>query len=364
MELTENELLEQARLRLGDLLPDYVEVVDSANSGMGPIRAPEALWEIRAQSSGYNRIFVEAKRSFAPRDVERVHGGLTETARKVMNDPVIMVVAPWLSARSRALLQARGYAYVDMTGNVHLRTERPAIYLQAVGADRDPSPTSRPPARLRGAKARRLVRLLVDVMPPHRVTDLAWAGELNRGYVSSLLQSLDEQALIQRDRKGAVTDVDWPEILSAAANQYDLLKSNASSLYVAPTGAAELFRRLIDESAPDVVVTGSFAASAVAPVSASAQLVLYVKDPEEMRQFGGLLPADRGADVVLLRPEDPSQVSRTREVDGRKHVGLSQLVLDCLGGNGRLPEEGLAVLDWMRAHEQLWRLPEFPPAGN
>jgi hypothetical protein len=44
-------------------------------------------------------------------------------------------------------------------------------------------------------------------------------------------------------------------------------------------------------------------------------------------------------------------------VDGIGHVALSQLVMDCANGPGRLPEEGAAVLEWMQANEEAWRNP-------
>lgn len=44
-------------------------------------------------------------------------------------------------------------------------------------------------------------------------------------------------------------------------------------------------------------------------------------------------------------------------VDDVPIVGLSQLVLDCLSGPGRLPAEGEALLEWMTNHEDEWRGP-------
>lgn len=104
----------------------------------------------------------------------------------------------------------------------------------------------------------------------------------------------------------------------------------------------------------------SASCEAVAPIAAPAQLAVYPTDPVQLLQDAGLLPTDRGADVLLPKPADPSQVERTRVMDGATHVGLSQLVIDLLAGNGRMPEEGEAVLDWMRRHEDQWRLPELP----
>jgi hypothetical protein len=331
--MIEAELMDRARERLSAVLPGYLRLAADGSS-----------WSLADPAGAQQDIHVTATSSFAPRDVMRLD-----------DDPGNLLVAPFLSRRSRDVLESGGYSYLDLAGNICLRVERPAVYIKLQGADRDPAPAARPPARLHGAKARRLIRLLVDVAPPYRLTDLARVGGLNKGYVSTLLETLDEQALIERGRRGDVNDVDWPALLRAAADGYQLLRNNKAALYVAPAGATALYTALADRAAPHGVVTGSFAAAALAPVAAPTQLVVYSSDPVGLRKLGRLLPAERGADVVIVQPEDGRQLDNLRRVDGVAHVAVSQLVLDCLGGNGRLPEEGEAVLDWMRADVSAWR---------
>jgi DNA-binding MarR family transcriptional regulator len=304
-------------------------------------------------------LLAHAKLSFGPRDVERFLGEASGMLRRVLGNRTVLVIAPWLSPRARASLEARGCSYLDLTGNVRLQVTRPAVYLRLQGSDKDPNPPERSLPGLQGPRARRLVRLLVDVTPPYRMTDLARTADLNPGYVSRLLGSLDEQALIERGRRGVVEDVDWAALLEAAAEKYDFLKSNDTTMYVAPAGAAALHARLTAGEFPGTVVTGSYAAAAVAPVAAPSQLAVCTTDPVKIRRGAGLLPADRGADVLLLEPADPSQMERPRLVEGAMHVGRSQLVIDLLAGTGRMPEEGAAVLDWMRDHEAQWRLPDL-----
>ncbi|MGW0432463.1 hypothetical protein ACWDV4_07940 [Micromonospora sp. NPDC003197] len=343
-----------------ELLPPHFELSDAVLDGQGPFEAPEALWQLREQNSGYGLILVEARSSITPRNITKMRESLSGPVRRLMRGASVLVVAPWLSPRTRALLEESDWSYLDLTGNIRFRIDRPAVYIRLQGADRDPNPSPKPPARLHGAKARRLVRLLVDFAPPYRLTDLANVSGLTAGYVSKLLESLDDQAMIERSRRGMVMDVDWPALLLAAAERYNLFLNNATGLFISPMGAETLYRKITGNRL-DMVVTGSFAAAEIAPVVAPTQLVLYVRDPDEARRLAHLLPAQRGADVVLLRAEDdPYQVERTRDVQGMRHVALSQLVLDCLGGNGRLPAEGEAVLDWMRGHEREWRLPGLP----
>lgn len=357
LEHSESGLIDRARLQLAEWLPGRFELTDALIDNQGPGDGPDSVWALREQNSGYGEILVEAKRSVAPRDVIRLRERLAGPVMRLMRNPTVLVLAPWLSPRTRALLDESGFSYFDLTGNVKLRVDRPAVFIWLQGADRDPNPRrSSTQTRLLGPKARRLVRMLVETMPPYRLKDLAEAGDLTAGYVSKLVESLEEQALVARDRRGFVKDVDWPALLEAAADRYDLMRNNEVETFIAPHGAAALYARLREGLAGlDAVVTGSFAAYQFVQVAAPTQLVLYVDSPQEMRRYGQLLPTDRGADVVLLRSEDNAQTQWSRDVEGLRHVGLSQLVLDLLGGNGRLPEEGRAVVDWMQNNEHEWR---------
>jgi hypothetical protein len=359
----ERPLLNEARGRLAELLPEYIELVVRTQAGVPHADSGrDEIWELSAQS-GSSEVHVEARTRFMPKDVGRVHGGLPASARQARDrGATFLVVAPWLSARSRELLAERGFSYLDLTGNVLVKAARPAVFVRLQGADRDPHPRVslvRGPASLQGPKVRRLVRLLVDFLPPFHTVRLAEAGGLSRGYVSRLLDSLDGQALLDRAPRGAVERVDWPALLQEAAKEYSLTRTNAFGAFISMAGAQDLYRKLAGRQSPAVVVTGSFAANAVSPTTAPTQLALYAQDWDAVQELGRLLPTESGADVLLLRPEDPGQLERPRVVDGLHHVGLSQLVLDTMHGPGRLPEEGAAVLQWMRTNEPAWRHSEF-----
>jgi glycine/D-amino acid oxidase-like deaminating enzyme len=150
--------------------------------------------------------------------------------------------------------------------------------------------------------------------------------------------------------------VDWPQLLRARAAEYQVLRANRSITYLARRGLDVLLREL--HTAPEVLVTGSYAAHRIAPVTAPAQLLLYVPDIDTYAKRWELLATGTGANVVLLKAASGSQLERPRDVDGLRHVGYSQLVMDLLSGNGRLPEEGGAVLQWM-IDTPGWRLPDL-----
>ena len=305
---------------------------------------------------------VEAKQSVSPRDVERLMAGLSRTLRAFANISVL-VVAPWLSARTQELLRRDEINYVDLTGNAWVRADYPAVFIRTVGAARNPEPAARQAARLRGPKAGRLVRALVDVRPPYGVRELAEAIGLTAGYVSRLLDALDRDALVDRSRKGEVVAVDYPALLRRWVETYDVLKSNDARRYRCARRTTKGISRLRSLPSPgQVAVTGSFSAGRIAPVAAPALLLAYATDIAATADALNLLPADEGANVILLRPFDEAVWSRLDRVDGVSFVAPSQAAADCLTGTGRMPAEGEALLAWMVDNEESWRAPTLRDA--
>lgn len=54
-------------------------------------------------------------------------------------------------------------------------------------------------------------------------------------------------------------------------------------------------------------------------------------------------------------PYDPIVYERTRTIDGIEHASIAQVLIDCFTGNGRMPSEGDALIEWMRQNESAWR---------
>jgi hypothetical protein len=352
-------LIEDGLARLRTVLPEDFEVTVEQSPGLGD--AVDGVWGIRDTSSHIStQILVQAERRLTPKSAAAVFGGQASLLRHLSPGTAILVISPWLGRPTRAALEREGINYVDQTGNVYLRIRRPGVYVHLQGSDRDPSPRSRGPARLTGALANRLVRALVDVRPPYRAADLARATDLSPGYLSRALDSLDELALIRRSGRGTIDEVDWLELIRTRAATYALLRSNVSNTYTSPRGWEAALNSL-PSGRGRVAVTGSVAANQINPVAAPGQLVLYVADERTrdlVQKACRLLPAKRGGDVVLLLPADASHLWGAMDVPSlpAPTVALSQLAIDCLAGNGRLPEEGEAVVRLMSEHEDRWRL--------
>jgi hypothetical protein len=324
------------------------------------VPAIDGVVQLKAPNGTYTTIAVEVKQTVIPRDVASMTSGLVKSLRGIAGHVPLLVVAPWLSERTRAALTAQNINYLDLTGNVLLQLDNPVVYLRSDGATRNPTPPARARARLKGAKAARLVRLLADVRPPYGVGELAHAAGLTAGYVSRLLDALDREAIIDRGARGVVTRVDLAGLLREWAQNYDVLRPDVVTTWLAPDGAAAIVPRLGDVDGR-AAVTGSFAAVRWAPVAAPTQLMAYCADVRRTADQLRLLPADEGANVLLLRPfDDVVWSGSTTDEDGATYAAPSQVVADCLTGTGRMPAEGEALLAWMLDDESRWRAPAIP----
>jgi hypothetical protein len=359
----EQALLEQGRASLQHLLGSEWEVTLQPEQLLGGDHRWDAMLQIKSRDGTYARMLVEAKQKVTPKEAAGVLASEALLVRRVAKHTRLMVIAPWISPMTQDALRSSEIDYLDLTGNVSLRVSRPAIVIHTHGADRAPaghrSPTSKP--LLTGLRAGRLVRLLADVAPPYRATELANHAELSLPYVSRLLDTLEDQLLIQREGK-LIVSVDWQGLLRARARQTDLLRTTDPTGMIAPNGVKAVLNQLADtplDYRREVLATGSYAARSYAPVSVGGQLMLYVREhPENVEQVAGelgLMPVPEGADVLLLKARDRSVWQRPMKSAAGWQVGLSQLAVDCLSGPGRMPAEGVKVLEYMVEHEHVWR---------
>lgn len=316
---------------------------------------------------GQTAFMVEARPKVSTRDVQVLLGGPWRRWRTQMSYDLLLV-ASYIGAAVRTLLKAEDVSYIDLTGNIRIKTNSPPIFVELEGARADPAaPKSR--RGLGGAKVGAVVRVLADVCPPYSGSEVAAAANVNEGYMSRILDTLVDEGVIERDRYGPVTAVDWPALLRRRAQVLDLFRPKGSYGYVARQGAQALLADLREVTSswagdangfnPPPTITGSFAASRIAPVAAPAVLVVYTMKPRELAERLPLLPTDAGADTVLVRPDHDVAFWRSRSDGGLMWAAPSQVAIDSLSGSGRMPAEGEALIVWMRENEQLWRAPSI-----
>jgi len=126
-------------------------------------RVHEATIVIRAPDSRLVQLVVVSRRRIEPKDV----AGILPTGRPQRSRATaVLVTAPFLSPRTRELFAAAGANYLDSTGNLMIALERPAVFLEAHGAQKDFAREPRPLVSLKGPVAGHVVRALCDFRPP------------------------------------------------------------------------------------------------------------------------------------------------------------------------------------------------------
>lgn len=314
---------------------------------------PDAILEVKATDGSYGTIAVEAKTRLNAAAAVAMVGVLSEY-RQRQNVNAVLLVSGFLTPTTRSRLRDRDISYLDMTGNLWLLVNKPAIFIESEGAERDPSPVARQIRSLKGGAAARIVRALCDWRPPLGVRQLAQLSETNAGYVTRILQLLEREDVISRETGGAVADIRWKNLIHRWAQDYSVVGSNRAVFCLAPRGVDKLVSELRQTKAT-FALTGSRAVPREAVVAPSRMLSCYVETAEASIEQFGLRNADAGANVILLEPFDQVIWERTRIEDGLTYVGYSQCAVDLLTSTGREPGEGEALMDWMEENESAWR---------
>jgi hypothetical protein len=346
MAISDNMLVAAAVERLAKKLPPGWKVSAQAPA-RGTPSTVDAVLRVKGPGATSARVFVEARRRVEPRDVRALP----------LNPPSahpVLVVAPFLSPSTQQRLSETGFGYADLTGNMRLSLSEPGLFLETRGADHNPVPSPRVRNSLRGAKAGRLVRALVDFRPPYGVRELAKRAEVDPGYTSRIVDFLDREALVTRQGRGPIATVDWAGLLNRWSQEYSAFQRDRVTYYLAARGLERLAENIRGLKVP-YTVSGSWAATQFAPVAPPRLLLLYTDSIPEVVTSLDLRPADAGGNVALATPFDTVVYERTSTRKGIVVSALSQVVADLLGAPGRGPNEAKALIQWMSANENAWR---------
>lgn len=349
-----NTLLKRAVELLRERLPpDWGVEVTLEPRAERRANRPDALLMVFGPDGRRAMLVVEAKSRVTAAEAS----GLTprlERAAQTSKAAGSLVVTSYLTPLARDRLATAGVSYLDMTGNARIVIDRPAIFIESRGADRDPAPEEREVRSLKGASAARIVRALCDWMPPVGVRELARRAEANPGYVTRILALLEREDVISRDPSGGVAAVKWKDLLGRWTQNYAVTRTNRAVAYLEPRDLEALTRRLGDYKGV-WAVTGSRAVPPAASTAPARTLSCYVESPESAAADLGLRNVEGGANVLLIEPFNSVVWERTRKEAGLTCVAVSQCAADLLTGTGREPSEAEALIEWMEKNERAWR---------
>ena len=265
-----------------------------------------------------------------------------------------LLLTPYLAPRVRALLAESGLNYADATGNLLLRLDRPALYIEGIGARANPWYEPRSLRSLKGPTAGRAVRALCDFRPPFGVRELAEKARTPASVISRVARLLEQEALLERSDRGAVLAVSVTQVVERWTQDYSLIRSNRVEACLEPRGLDALIEKLRGASEP-YALTGSLAAARIAPYAPPRLAAIYVRDIARAKEELRLREVERGANVLLLEPFDSVVFERTIRQADIEYAAPTQIAADLLTGPGRSPEEGQQLLRWMEGHRDDWQ---------
>lgn len=326
---------------------------DSTNT----YRRPDSRLSLMREGKMVVTYVVEAKRALTSNNLLPAINQLLALQGDNSARMRLMLVARYLNSQQQRVLQERGIAYADATGNLNLTSEDPLILLSDRGANADPwRGPGRPTTSLKGLPAAKIVRALADFIPPYSVAELADLAGASLGSAYRLSDYLIGEGLLTRTERGPITEVDWPDLLRRWSQEARYLDTSTTRGFLEPRGIDTLFATLGRQSpAHRYAVSGSLATGPYAPYAEPRLGLVYADDPLTLASDLGLRPVQAGANVILAAPRSPvvfERISTWRDVT---IVAPSQAVADLLGGPGRNPAEGDYLLDWMQENPDAWR---------
>ncbi|MFC5749426.1 hypothetical protein [Actinomadura rugatobispora] len=320
-----------------------------------PFPGCDGLLQVAAPDGTSGLLVVEAKRVVEGRDVAVIRDSLSALMPR-WPEAAGVVVARYLSPPVRERLAGAGLGYVDATGNVRVSLSRPGLHVADRGADRDPwRGPGRPRGMLKGAPAARIVRALLDFPTSWTVRSLVEMAGVSTGSAYRVVEFLEGEELVNRDRSGSITVPDWEPLLRRWSKDYGFVRNSRVTRWIVPRGLPDLLRGAVDVSAR-YAVTGTLAAAEWAPYAPARSAMIYTDSAERAAEQWGLRPAEAGANVILAEPEIDVVFARTLvTAAGVTIAAPSQVSVDLMTGPGRAPSEAEELIEWMKRNESSWR---------
>jgi hypothetical protein len=336
--LTERDLAQNAETSFSDFLRSLGGSVRSIERE--PRRSPLDLI-VEAEIRGKPITFVaECKTQGEPRYLRQAADQLRDVLPEYPTAYPI-IIAPYISDSSAALLASKRVGYYDLAGNALI--DFGPIFVRVYGKPR-PNPVQRKLKSIFRPRSARILRvLLTDPNKSRYVQDLSREANVSIGLVSKLKQKLIELELatetrgLKLSKPGDLLD-EW-----ARSYQYD---ENRIEKYYSTFAPAELERKL-----PQVIPTG--VPYALTMFSGASKVAPFVRYNFASFYFSGrnediteplkLKSVTTGANVWIFRPQDDGVYYGLQQIEGLRVASNLQLYLDLINFKGRGEEQAGAI---------------------
>ncbi len=344
----ESDLLEKCVDALASLPGIRILKIETENANPG-IRFDRIVTaNVRGQKV---QIFIEAKSTGFPRDVDRVSVQFEGFLRDKKPSGVGMFVAPFITESSREMLKAKCINYWDQSGSLFLRTES-ALY----DVERPVNRVRRPvPKRIfRGSASQVIHALLNEPNRIWRISELAKQSEVANSHVHEVLRALEVEGFVERSGRGPNTRrklIQPGNLLDEWANVHSLDEYDISSFYIwrQPTEqVAVLVTRELESRNISYALTAVSGAIRRAPFvwRESVAAILVPRSTDVMNAFSApeISQVDEGENLSLLATKEMTPFMFRTLVDGNWVASDIQIYLDLMVW----PQRGKEQADYLR----------------
>jgi hypothetical protein len=271
------------------------------------------------------------------------------------DEPIPLVVVPYMGAEVAHACREAGAGYLDLSGNAHI--EAPGIRVHIEGKPNRYVSRGRPSSAF-APRSERVTRVLLSNPRSWMLQkDLVRETGLGAGYVSRIVRRLESDLLLERNPSGAVRPREPRLLLEAWRSEYEFSKHHILQLHLAGRDGMDLASTLARELGRkklDYAMTGLPAAWLYEPFADFRLVAIYVRalpEPGWVAQIGAR-EERRGSNVWIVVPRDPGVFHGAEKVRKIRCASPLQVYLDLKG----MPERAQEAAEALRKSRLKWSL--------
>ena len=319
-----------------------------------PVAQPIPGIDLALQALG--KLFVvecKASGSIVPLKTAIEH--LRKLSLPVNVQSVPLVCVPFMGEAGRAVCEAAGIGWFDLSGNG--RIIGPGLHIRVEGRPNRFKAKGRP-ADIFAPKSSRIARWLL-IHPEESFTqkELARATGIDEGFVSRIVSRMLNEGLIRRDASGNVLAHDPATLLDAWREAYRIQAHKLMRGHIAARTGEDALQQLVaacQNRGIAYAATGLCAAWLYTDFAAFRIASLYLKDvaTDAWLVELGFQEEPRGGNVWLIEPKDEGVFQGAGEVKGIRCVHPVQIYLDLKDH----PERSAEAAEQLRKDFLTWRI--------
>jgi hypothetical protein len=255
--------------------------------------------------------------------------------------PIRLLVVPYMHNLGRERSRQEGISWLDLSGNADI--SGPGIRISISGRPN----IYRLPGRSSGVFARKSSRvsrvLLYHSKSAFTQRDIARMTDLDEGYVSKIVRSLENDELIDRLEDGSVMARDKFLLLDAWREAYDFHKQPLIRGHVPARSGLDLLRmasRMLSSSGFEHAASGLAGAWLYTQFADFRIVTIYLRRAVSTDVLSELnfREGELGENIWLVKPKDDWALYESREIDGVPCAHPVQVFLDLKGHPERSEE--------------------------